>query len=242
MCNKKQVKPPISFVLLCTVPDQGMKSLGSKSLVKINRTDTFIEKQIKNIRSGAGRREHEIIISCSFDCHKIKKIISSYSNKYNIKLVCDQEENINFGGALLSSIENSKYDDVVFINYGCLFNRNVIKRIISSTDNSVVVTKKSKRNNHISIGCNTTNRDKINHIFYGLEPYKYMDLGYLQKEAVCFLSKHLYYKKHINKFTFEIVNFLIENGFEFDYETMNNQDIVLSNTVTLSKYKKVLEV
>ena len=92
------------------------------------------------------------------------------------------------------------------------------------------------------MGCNVDSDDNINHIFYGLGPYKYMDMGYLNPRSIDFMASYLYYKKHINKFTFEIVNILIENGLYFNYEVINNQDIVLANTTTLTKYKKVLEI
>lgn len=242
MLQKRKIKKPISVILLCTLPDQGMKSLGSKSLVKVDKNNTLLEKQIKNIKSGLGRRQYEIIISCCFDCYKVKKIASKHESKYNIEMISHGEENMNFGGALLACIKECKYKDIIFINYGCLFNRNVIRKLSNCEDNKIIVTKKSQRNSHISVGCNIDIDDNINHIFYGLDPYKYMDIGYLNSGSIDFMSSYLYYKKHINKFTFEVVNILIENGFSFNYQVINNQDIVLANTTTLTKYKKVLEV
>ena len=99
-------------------------------------------------------------------------------------MISHEEDNMNFGGALLACIKKCKYKDVIFINYGCLFNRNVIKKISKCENNKIIVTKKSQRNNHITVGCNVDSDDNINHIFYGLGPYKYMDMGYLNPRCV----------------------------------------------------------
>ena len=62
-------KSPISVLILATMSDYGMKSLGNKSLIHIKNLP-IIEYQLMHLKKSMRSRDYEIIYLCGYDPHK----------------------------------------------------------------------------------------------------------------------------------------------------------------------------
>ena len=234
------MKNNISIVLLCTLPDPGIKSLGSKCLIPINKKP-LIQHQIETINSALNGSSYEIVVSLYFDAYKVAKTINSFTK--NAKIIKHPEtlNNINFGGALFDCLSHTQYDNVLFINYGCLYTKNTIKKFVTSSikDNIIGITN-SKILENINLSCHIDN-DNITNIFFNLNNYKYTDMVFLNAETKKFMQSYFSTTNTMNKFTFELINATIEQGYNFKPILLNDQDyIFINNLKTLNKSKRIL--
>jgi|688.fasta_scaffold43437_4 hypothetical protein len=231
----------ISIILLCTLPDPGIKSLGSKCLININKKP-LLHHQIETIQNYFHGKNYEIILSLYFDANKVAKSIEHNKHvkiiKHNYSVT---NQNINFGGALVSCLNHTFYDDILFINYGCVYNKNVLKKICHNTHNdNLVGVLKSKYIDNINLGC-YVNDSYINNIFFDLTDIKYSDMVYLNKQTKQHIQNTFSVSKTINKFTFEIINTTIEQGYLFKPVEFSDKDyIFINNLKTLNKSKRIL--
>jgi choline kinase len=231
------MKNNISVILLCTLPDAGIKSLGSKCLISVNKKN-IIQHQIDIINSVCSN--HEIIISLCFDSNRVYKNIK---NKYkNIKIIKNQEfDNINFGGAFIKALDYVKYDNILVINYGCVYTANTIKKILNNpSNNNIVGVIESKHSENINIGCYIDENQIIN-IFFNLGNIKYCDMFYVNNNTKKAIQNKFNQDYTNNKFTFELINSIIEDGHKFKPVFLSDKDyIFLNNLQTLNRCKRIL--
>lgn len=233
------MKNNISVILLCTLPDTGIKSLGSKSLIPIHKKP-IIQHQIDTINSICNN--HEIIVSLSFDANRVHKNIKNLYQ--NIKIVKNiQSDNINFGGALVDAMRYAKYDNVLVINYGCMYTSNIIKQLLNNNPNNdnIVGVSSSKYLDNINISCYIED-NHITNIFFNLSNIKYCDMFYLNKSTKELILSKFSIGNSINKFTFEIINSIIESGSRFKAIFLPDKDYTfVSNPKTLNRCKRILD-
>lgn len=232
-------KNPISVVILATLPDSGIKSLGSKSLLSF-KNQYLIEYQINILKSALKNRQHEIIIMCNFDCARVYKTLSSFIKKSDIKLIKENyDNNLNFGGSFLQSLNHTNYNNILSINYGVLFKKNVIHNLINSNLTTIGITKNHSLNDNIKIGCSLQN-DHIVNIFYNLGHHKYLDINFWSEDMVCYIKRYLSFDNHKNKFIFELINLLNNCENKFTYCDINTKDCVfIDNLNILTKSKRL---
>lgn len=231
---------PISVILLSTLPDNGIKSLGTKSLLKIN-DKYIIEYQLENIKNGLKGREFEIILISSFDSNRTIKSIAHLHKKYNIKIIKKDIDNLNFGGAMIYGLNQIKNNSCLIINYGCLFSKNVINYLCSSDNNTIALVKNNQIYDNLKVGC-SINNDKIEHLFFGLDTVKFFDITYLNNISINFIKKNIDPVINGNKFTFEIINFMIDNFIDFDYKILHTKDAVfIDNLNILKKARRMIK-
>ena len=105
---------------------KGMKSIGSKALLKLNSKLTILEYQIKSIKSI--NRRNKIFLATGFQNNKIVKLIQNYKNVYII-----YEKNYlkyNETKHLINYMKHlNSFEDVFIINNGVLFRNDCFKSI-----------------------------------------------------------------------------------------------------------------
>jgi choline kinase len=232
-------KNPVSVVILSTLPDSGIKSLGSKSLLSF-KNQYLIEYQINTIRSALKNIDHEIIIMCGFDGNRVYKTLSPLTKKLNIKLIKENyDPNLNFGGSFLRSLEHIRYDQVLSINYGNLFKKNVIQSLINNKITTIGITKNHPFNDNIKLGCHIQDNNVIN-IFYNLGNNKYLDINFWSNDIIAYIKKYISFEDHKNKFIFEIINLLNSCNHKLIFSDINTKDCIFIDSLnTLTKSKRI---
>ena len=230
----------ISVVILATLPDSGIKSLGSKSLLTF-RGRYFIEYQLDAIRQGLKNKKYDITIMSGFDNQRMIKSLSHISTQHNIQIIKQNyENNLNFGGSLIESMNYIKYPNVLSINYGLLFRPNIISAMTKKHNrNNIVVSNNHSYNSNIKVGCYDQNH-QIVHLFYNLGEKKYLDMNYWNKATIDFIKKNILLKDHYNRFIFELVNLLISYNHSFDSLSVDPRHCLLvDSTKTLTRSKRI---
>lgn len=201
----------ISYVIIACYPDKGMKSYGSKSLIDFNKKK-LLQYQIDCL-SSSKHNNYEIIVISDFEIHKIQK------NFGKIRVVSLSDKNPIYLGCQLS-----KYSQTIFIDYGCLFSKNLINDIKKT---SSVICSKVQKNSSLDVGCLIRNRF-LEHIFFDLPDNKFCNMfsiSEIDKEKILQNSDLGYF----NLLSFEIINKLIESGSIFDVKIANQEDFIFFN-------------
>lgn len=236
--SKYKKNEPISVIILATLPDHGIKSLGNKSLFRI-KNKFLIDYQISFIKKILRGIKHEILLLSSFETNKLQKNIKNNSVK-----IIDQSDiiNLNFGGSLIEALEHIKYDNIIFLNYGLFirkYDRNIRKVITENHDGVIFTSKKSTSNNNLNIGC-LLDKEKIQHIFFDIGEYKYLDFCFLNSSAVKHIRQTMNKNFYRNKFTFEIMNNLLEK-FKIIKLDIDNKTVVFIDSVKkFNKTKRLI--
>lgn len=234
--SKKLVKKkqPISILILATMPDYGMKSLGNKSLIHVKNLP-LIEHQLIHLKKSMRAREYEIIYLCGYEQQKTQKKIEKYSETYNVKFISQNIDNLNYGGALVDGIQHIKYNNVLYINYANLF-KQTLSSYIKTNKDYIFVSPNHHNNSHIRIGFQENNRDQDNYLFFDIGSKKYLDCGILTKHTIQII-KDMDPDKYSNKFLFEIINLLPQ----FDSIEINPKDcLFVDSNKTLNKSRRFL--
>lgn len=239
MSKYKKINDPISVLILTTLSDHGIKSLGNKSLIKIKQKPIVVY-QIECIKKALRSTEYEIVIVCSFDCTKIEKTIKQYMKNTNVRIVYEQSENINFGGALMTGIFNASYENILYFNYGLVFRNNVLTPALKERENNfAIIAKNHLQNENVDVGCFIED-NTVSNLFFNLAEHKYLDCAFFHKETIRYLRKHTTPEQYRNKFTFEIINKLLEK-FTFDAKLINSRDaLMIDSQKTLNKSKRFI--
>lgn len=229
---------PISFLILATLPDHGIKSLGSKSLLKL-KNKYIIEHQLNSIKSACKNIDHEIILLTLFDNQRVCRHLSQYEKSYNLQIIKQDADNLNFGGAFIDGLKYAKYDKIISINYGCLFNKKTISSLIKSKQNNICITPKHKYNDNIKIECFIEQQQIVN-IFFDIGKDKYLDINLWNQDTIRYIKKHFHFSLYRNKFMFEIVNNLLAHGFTFVPNSLDPKDcLFIDNLNIFTKSKRI---
>lgn len=232
--RKNQTTKPnnLTVIILASMPDKGMKSLGNKSLMKLD-SKSIIDYQIKHIQKAY--KNCNIIIVCGFESKKFIRLIDHKKNVFVIEH--DIDEYTNFGKSLRVSVLNNPIidGDVIVINSNVIVGSDLISKL-AYNQSFLLINKNSKFES--PIGC-TYNDDEIEYIFYDLRN-KICEFIYLNQHDVQVL-KTVLCEDTDNKYLFEIINLCISKGIKLTPIVMNTDSIVLYDSVNkIKKIKKIL--
>lgn len=190
----------ISYIIIACYPDKGMKSYGSKALMLFNN-QRLLDYQIANIHKSQNKKHnYEIIVLCDFDTQKISKL---YSSKARIIDLDDQ--NPIYRGA-----QQAKYKNLLFIDYGCVFEYSVIKNI--SIDKSSIMCAQNYKSNKLDIGCIIDEKNKtLQHMFFDLPENKFCNIFFISSNDANKIVDNEDYHPN-NLLYFEIINKLKSDG------------------------------
>lgn len=217
---------------LIIIPEitKGMKSLGPKSLLKINSQTTILDQQIRFIKSI--NRRNKIYLSTGFQHSKIQKKIERYTN---VNTIYEKDfDKYNETKHLLNFIERADcFDDVFVINSGIILRNNCLKKN-KNNNSKIYVLDKPKDNFYVGCGI-----EESKYLFYEL-PEKWSECLFLSKEVLTAISEINKVKPLHNHFLFEIIN-MVSDYFHIDKEIISNRDILkITNTTDLKKAKRFI--
>ena len=204
----------VSYIIIACYPDKGMKSYGSKSLIDFNKKK-LLQHQI-DIINNYDKSAHEIIVISNFETQKLNKYFGD-----KIKIISLNNNNPVFQGC-----EAAKYSQAIFIDYGCIFNGYVFKKMqkISS-----VVCVNSTKTCKLDVGCLVEN-DTLKHIFLDLPDNRFCNVFSLcEKDKSIILQNNNF--GYFNLLSFEIINMLIDNGSTFKVHNMESNNFLYFNNM-----------
>lgn len=238
--NKKQ---PISILILATLPDSGIKSLGSKSLL-LYKNKYIIEYQLDTIKQSLKGIEHDITIMSGFDSNRLYKTLDPIISGRNIKIIKQNSDGLNFCGSFIQGIEHTKHDNIISINYGSVFKPSIISSLIQQRNTNLVgVSKDHTVNNNLNTGCYFEKNNEVLNIFFNLGEYKYLDMNYWSSDTIRYIrSNHSRLNNNFkNRFMFEIINYLIDNNHTFKAQHTKISDFVFVDSLkSFTKSKRIL--
>lgn len=206
MC-KNLIEMSVTYIIIACYPDKGMKSYGSKSLISFGKK-RLIEYQL-DIISKNKIDNYETIIISNFDTYKIQKMFSGTS----IRVISLEEKD----NPINIACKQAKYNNIVFIDYGCLINHRILKKMIG---NSAIVC--SNNDSTLDTGC-VINDNKLEHIFFDLPDNKFCKIFSLSENDKKKILKNQY---SFNLLPFEIINELILDGSNFSINDTKNGDFL----------------
>jgi len=211
----------LDAVIIVPEITKGMKSIGSKALLKVKDSTSILEYQIQQLKRYY--KKINIHIIAGFECEKIKKTLVKY--KVNI-LYNDQYLHTNQSKCLDLFLQQYSSDSLLVISNGILFNNNIFD-LSDKTESKVFLIDKPKIN--FNIGCCDDSSKSVNYLFYDL-PICWSECVYMNKKAIETL-------RHINSeqmtsqmYLFETLNCLMSNNISFVKQYVAKKDIMKINT------------
>jgi len=189
-----------NYLILMPEITKGMKSVGSKALLRLNANLTILDYQIKSIKSL--NRRNKIFLSTGFQNNKILKAIDGYKNVTTIY----EKDYMNYNDSkhLINYIKHTKtLEDVFVVNNGVLFRKDCFKSI-KKNESKIFLLDKPKDN--FNIGCST---DECVYLFYDL-PKKWSECIFLKKDALEKIYTFNQQKSIEHYFLFETINYINE--------------------------------
>lgn len=188
----------ISYVIMACYPDKGMKSHGSKSLMTFNN-NKLLDYQLSVIKQLHHKKDnYEIILVCDFDILKTQKYFSD-----KVKIIQSDKFNPVYTGA-----SAAKYANVLFIDYGCIFDKEIIQQLTKDYYSKILCVKKYKHGK-LDVGCIQT--DESLHFFFDLPNNKFCNMFYLIETDLRAIITNKKYGIY-NLLYFEILNMLNNNN------------------------------
>ena len=222
----------IDSLILIPEITKGMKSVGSKSLLKIKNTPVLEHQinEILNIHKGI-----KLNIATGFDHEKISKHIST---KYdNVECIYNElYETTNQTKALSIFLENHACENLLIISSGILLkNKNIPLSTLSGTSKIYLL---NKPRNNFNIGCSLGSSTE--YLFYDL-PNIWSECVYLNKEAILALKDIIQIQNTDQFYLFEIINILILRNIRFENIVIDKKNIFkINHTKDLTKARQFI--
>ena len=218
------------FDALIVVPEitKGMKSIGSKALLKIKNSIAILDYQILQLNSIPGIRD--IYVCIGFESEKIKKTLTHYSN---VKTIYNDEYlTTNQSKSVALYLENvDKLSNLLVINNGVLF-KDCFKRFLGHNSILYVIDKPKI---HFNIGCNHT--ESVEYLFYDF-PIPWAECVMFNTAALNMLRSHVSKSSIDQNYLFETINLLLSNKIVFDKVTIpKNKVMKVSSVKDIQKAK-----
>lgn len=207
----------ITYAIIGCYVDKGMKSKGSKFLFNFN-SQKLLDFQIKQIKdSNKNNKNYEIIVITNFETQKIQKLFGN-----QIKVI-DTEIDTN---PIIKICQLSLYKNIFFIDYGCVYTKKIIDKI--PINKSFIVSTLTHKNNKLDIGITVDYNDNVEHLFFDLPDKKFTNMFFLKNDVVEFLLKQKTVHRN-NLMYFEILNYVLDNGFKIKNQLINNDMFIYFN-------------
>jgi CTP:phosphocholine cytidylyltransferase-like protein len=221
----------IDILIIAPEITKGMKSSGSKALLKIKHSISVIEYQINEIKKYY--KDANINIVTGFEHEKIQKI---YKNSPINIIYNTNYTTTNHGEAIklfLQKDERSSFNNLLVITNGILFKNKpfgTTKQLESVNVDSIAYCIDKPKSN-FNIGYNGD--ENIEYLFFDL-PNKWTECVLFNKEATSYLKN---INNNISKmYLFEIINHLIDNDINFQSIQINKKYFLkINNTKDIPK-------
>ena len=222
----------INIVIISSLPDKSMKSIGNKALIDFHGT-SLIEHQITNIRKIY--KKAKIIIVGGFE-HK--KLYDKIKSKKNIVYVYHEyNDYVNVGMAVKTVLPVLGNKPTIIMNIGFIFNPTIIENLNLDKDN-VMINNKNK-NFESKIGCIADKIGCIEFIFYDLEK-RLCEFVYLNSNGIT-MMRDIQKEIRNNMYLFEILNKLINMGMQLKTSTTNQNILHFDHMKKLKQTQNTLK-
>jgi CTP:phosphocholine cytidylyltransferase-like protein len=213
----------LNALIIAAEVTKGMKSMGSKSLLKLKNSIFVIEYQINELRKQY--KDINITIATGFESDKMVKALSCYDVKF---LYNDKYKTTNQGKCIIDYIDSISLSKLLIISSGILF-----KNSFGGMKEHSCVFILDKPKPDFTIGCH--NDSDIFYLFYDL-PDKWSECVFFNKEDLLIL-KDLAKTQDLNQmYLFEIMNTLSEHGCHFNKIKIPKSKIMkISNVKDLTR-------
>lgn len=215
----------IEAIILVPEITKGMKSIGSKSLLKIRKSKHIIDYQIEQISSIS--KKIKVNIATGFDNEKIKKILQDKYPNINV-IYNDKYEVTNYGRSLEILIKNfsPQTNGLFIVCSGVLFKKNTIHHTTFKNNSKIFLLNKPKAN--FNIGCATNANPS--YLFYDL-PETWSECIYLNKNSIEILQECANNEKISQMYIFEIINMLIAQDVLFEKKYLSKGNFFKVNSI-----------
>jgi CTP:phosphocholine cytidylyltransferase-like protein len=213
----------LNALIIAAEVTKGMKSMGSKSLLKLKNSIFVIEYQINELRKHY--KDIDITIATGFESEKMLKALSRYDVKF---LHNNKYKTTNQGKSIIDYVDTTAAHNLLVISSGILF-KNSFGAILN--DSCIFVLDKPKPD--FTIGCH--NDADIFYLFYDL-PDKWSECVFLNNQDLLILRELIKIQDLNQMYLFEIMNTLSENGSVFKkVKIPKNKIMKISNIKDLTK-------
>jgi choline kinase len=208
----------INTLIVCPEITRGMKSVGSKCLLKLKKNLTLIEYQISQAQK---IKPSLITINIGFDADNIKNKLSRYTT-INF-LINKQYEKTNQAKNLIDYIHKFNPHNLLVISSGLMIKNHPITKYHLKNNCKIFTIDKNKQN--FEIGC--SNGSNVEYLFYDMEQ-QWSEIFFLNHEAINVLKK-LNRTKFNQMYLFEVINILLNNKIVFEKVEINKKNIMKLN-------------
>jgi CTP:phosphocholine cytidylyltransferase-like protein len=200
---------------------KGMKSIGSKALLKINDSISILEYQIQQLKKY--HKKINIHIIAGFEIDKIKKLLT----KYKVNIIYNHEYvSTNQAKCLEIFFKNYVCDNLLIISNGVLFKNNPFGAYVNG-ESKVFLIDKTK--NNFNIGCSNEPSHNIDYLFYDL-PTSWSECLYMNKQAINIFQKIINQNNISQMYLFEAINTMVSYNIIFHKTYIAKKDIMKIHT------------
>ena len=219
----------LNALIIAAEVTKGMKSMGSKSLLKLKNSILVIEYQINELRKHY--KNIDITIATGFESEKMIKALSCYGVKF---LHNDKYTTTNQGKSIIDYIDTTTTSKLLIITSGILFKNGFGEM---TNDSCVFILDKPKPD--FTIGCH--NDSDIFYLFYDL-PDKWSECVLLNSQTLLILRELVKVQDLNQMYLFEIMNTLSEHGSVFKKVKIPKSRIMkISNIKDLTKARSFVQ-
>lgn len=216
-------------LIIATEVTKGMKSIGSKSLLKLKNSFLVIEHQIKELQNYYP--DTSITVATGFEADKMSKALVDYKVNF---LYNDTYQITNQAKSIVDFINIYNPDKLLIISSGILFKQRFC---LTSKDSSIFLLDKPKAD--FTIGCGDL--AEYVYLFYDL-PNKWTECALINKQDIETIKNVSTTKNLDQMYLFEIINLLIDSGSAIKKISIPKKYIMkISNIKDLSKARSFVE-
>lgn len=220
------MKPLIDIVILGSKPIKGMKSKGPLSSVQMNKSQTILDNQIKNLHK-------KININNIFYVGSGANLVNDKSSNKVVFIDNKDYASTNNTHSLRLALQKSTAKSVIVLFHKIVFSHEIFN-FFNFNESQILISKSEE----YPIGC-TICDNKILNLFYNLQN-RCCGIYYVTNLELFYLKKLLDTEHHDNKFIFELINKTISMGGRYKprYLLSKKSIYIIHNNKTLNKFKK----
>ena len=206
----------MNCIIIADRPSKGIKSKGWNGLIKINKTETLIQNQVKVIRQSFPKSK--VIYIYGFDYKKVEEYFY-HSNLDNIVYV-NNNRFASSGECFSVSTISEFLEQDCLIFFGNLILKPSMFKDFKAKKSQIFITPKTEN----ELGCTFNDKGFVEHICYGLENYL-PNVYYISKKDIEQFKNLVTKNYYRNYFLFEIINRMIEKGADFQPNSFDKKNI-----------------
>lgn len=224
-------KKHIGVIIPAAGMGRRMKSYGPKPLIRIGNS-TVIKNQIHLINTYI--THPLIVLVCGFKAESLM----NQTPASILKIENERYEETNVARSIGMALRVIDTCSKIIIIYGDLVFNSATLKNLKFDESSLIVTEEGMGDEEV--GCVIDEHNRVSNLMYDL-PIKWSQIGIFMGRELQLLKRLAWEEKNQNKFGFEIINQIIEQGGKFKCISNKNIKIVdIDNSKDIQKAKEIL--